>query len=113
MQPYQESSELERLMSSMKHFYSNSAKHYPLKLEDLSKDLYFAALHSDEQWYRVKINSQLDSCTMAVKIVDFGDFSMVPLENIQPLWPQFRNLPIQAINATLSGKLLLLIFSCT
>jgi len=92
-------------MSSMKEFYADSSKHLSLTIADLQKDQYFAALHTDGLWYRVKINSQLDEGTLAVKIVDFGDFSMVPLENMQPLWPQFRNLPMQAINATLAGKI--------
>jgi hypothetical protein len=91
-------------MSSMKELYADSSKHLSLTIADLQKDQYFAALHTDGLWYRVKINSQLDEGTLAVKIVDFGDFSMVPLENMQPLWPQFRNLPMQAINATLAGK---------
>ena len=59
VQPYQESSELERLMASMKDFYNDSKKHYPITLEDLTKDLFFAARHTDGLWYRVKINSQL------------------------------------------------------
>lgn len=104
MQPYQESAELERLMASMKKFYGDASKHHQMSPEDLLKDNFFAALHTDGLWYRVKINSQVDSCTLAVKIVDFGDFSLVPLENLQPLWPQFRNLPMQAINATLAGS---------
>ena len=59
VQPYQESSELERLMSSMKEFYNDPKKSYPLTLEDLNKDQFFAARHTDSLWYRVKINSQL------------------------------------------------------
>ncbi len=89
----------------MKDFYSDTSKHHQLSNDDLMKDCFYAALHTDGLWYRVKINSQEDPCTLAVKIVDFGDFSLVPLENLQPLWPQFRNLPMQAINATLAGKL--------
>jgi hypothetical protein len=46
-------------MSSMKEFYNDSKKSYPLTMEDLSKDLFFAARHTDGLWYRVKINSQL------------------------------------------------------
>ena len=91
-------------MTSMKDFYGDSSRHQTLTDEDLAKDCFYAALHTDGLWYRVKINSQVDAGTLAVKIVDFGDFSLVPMENLQPLWPQFRNLPIQAINATLAGK---------
>jgi len=31
-----------------------------------------------------------------------GDFSMIPLDKLQPLWPRYRNLPMQAINASLA-----------
>lgn len=42
--------------------------------------------------------------TLAAKLVDYGEFSMLPIHNMQPLWPQFRNLPMQAISATLNSK---------
>lgn len=41
--------------------------------------------------------------TLAAKLVDYGEFSMLPIHNMQPLWPQFRNLPMQAISATLNS----------
>ena len=40
----------------------------------------------DGQWYRVKVNSMLDEYSAAVKLVDYGDYSMMQLENMQPLW---------------------------
>lgn len=46
----------------------------------------------------------LDEATVAVRFVDFGDFSMISLENLQVLNSQFRNLPMQAISANLAGK---------
>ena len=58
----------------------------------------------DGKWYRVKVNATIDENTVAAKIVDFGDFTMIPLENLQPLWPQFRKLPMQSVNASLAGK---------
>ena len=57
----------------------------------------------DGKWYRVKVNATIDENTVAAKIVDFGDFTMIPLENLQPLWPQFRKLPMQSVNASLAG----------
>jgi hypothetical protein len=61
-----------------------------------------AGQHMDGKWYRVKVNASIDEGTVAAKIVDFGDFTMIPLESLQPLWPQFRNLPMQAISASLA-----------
>ena len=57
----------------------------------------------DGKWYRVKVNSTLDESTVAAKMVDFGDYTMIPMERLQPLWPQFRTFPMQAINASLAG----------
>ena len=94
----------------MNEFYSDENNHYsqgPLNASHLSKDLFFAGRHDDGTWYRVKVNSMLDEYSAAVKLVDYGDYSMMQLENMQPLWPHFRNLPMQAINASLAGMKLL------
>jgi hypothetical protein len=65
-------------------------------------DKYYAGHHMDGKWYRIKVNSTIDVDTVAAKMVDFGDYTMIPMERLQPLWPQFRILPIQAINASLA-----------
>ena len=91
----------------MNKFYNDGKNHYdkgPLTSDHLSKDFFFAGKHDDGQWYRVKVNSMLDEYSAAVKLVDYGDYSMMQLENMQPLWPQFRNLSMQAISASLAGK---------
>jgi len=48
-------------MASMREFYGSEKRRIALTSESLTKDIYFAALHTDGSWYRVKINSQLDS----------------------------------------------------
>ena len=91
----------------MNKFYNDERNHYdkgPLTSDHLSKNFFFAGKHDDGQWYRVKVNSMLDEYSAAVKLVDYGDYSMMQLENMQPLWPQFRHLPMQAISASLAGK---------
>ena len=91
----------------MNKFYNDEKNHYdkgPLTSDHLSKDFFFAGKHDDGQWYRVKVNSMLDEYSAAVKLVDYGDYSMMQLENMQPLWPQFRNLSMQAISASLAGN---------
>ena len=47
----------------------------------------------------------LDEYSAAVKLVDYGDYCMMQLENMQPLWPQFRHLSMQAISASLAGNI--------
>ena len=91
----------------MNKFYNDERNHYdkgPLTSDHLSKNFFFAGKHDDGQWYRVKVNSMLDEYSAAVKLVDYGDYSMMQLENMQPLWPQFRHLPMQAISASLAGN---------
>ena len=111
MQSYAEEKNLDELQSEMQAFYNVESNLHPesplTSLNHLSKDSYFAGKHSDNLWYRVKVNSMLDEGTAAVKMVDFGDFAMIPLDKLQPLWPRYRNLPMQAINASLAGTSLI------
>jgi len=105
VQSYADEKNLDDLQRDINSFYGDSKNHHPespLKAAHLSKDSYFAGKHSDNIWYRVKVNSMLDENTAAVKMVDFGDFAMIPLDQLQPLWPRYRNLPMQAINACLA-----------
>jgi len=105
VQPYFEGRALENLSLEMNKFYNDEKNLYdkgPLTSDHLSKDFFFAGKHDDGQWYRVKVNSMLDEYSAAVKLVDYGDYSMMQLENMQPLWPQFRNLSMQAISASLA-----------
>ena len=97
--------DLEKLQTEMNAFYSKDSNRRPVTKEDLDQDKFFVAYHSDKMWYRVRVNSMLDEFTAAVRFVDYGDFSMISIDNLQILWSQFRNLPMQAINAKLAGKL--------
>ena len=91
--------QLDKLQAEMLRFYKQRRNKV-----NLQQDRYFAALHSDDQWYRVRINSFLDESTVTARFVDYGDVSMINSDNLDVLWPQFRNLPMQAINASMSGK---------
>ena len=96
---------LEELQDEMMAFYSKPENRKPLTISDLSRDCYFAALYGDNAWYRVRVNSQIDTTTVAARLVDYGDCTMVSVSDMQILWSQFRNLPVQAINASLHGKM--------
>lgn len=109
VQPWQNTTQLESFQAELNSFYSDSGNAYfrALTNSDISNgDKFYAGHHMDGKWYRVKVNATIDETTVAAKIVDFGDFTMIPLERLQPLWPQFRNLPMQAVNANLAGKLI-------
>merc|ERR1712004_788169 len=105
VQPWQNTTQLETFQSGLNAFYSKPQNQYvrPLTQIDVAQgDKFYAGQHMDGKWYRVKVNATIDEVTVAAKIVDFGDFTMIPLESLQPLWPQFRNLPMQAISAGLA-----------
>ena len=108
VQPWQNTTQLESFQAELNSFYHNPKNMYGRSItnDDVAKgDKFYAGQHMDGKWYRVKVNASIDEGTVAAKIVDFGDFTMIPLESLQPLWPQFRNLPMQAISASLAGML--------
>jgi hypothetical protein len=41
---------------------------------------------------------------VSVYFCDFGDVSVLPVEKLQPLTSQFKELPYQAIKAKLAGE---------
>ncbi len=104
MQSWREGNDLSQLQSEMNAFYSSAKNIRSMTASDLLTDKYFAGRHSDGNWYRVRLCSMLDAETINARFVDFGDFGMVGLENLQVLKPQFRNLPMQAISAYLAGR---------
>ena len=95
--------ELESLQLHLNTYYNTRKNIYfrPLTHEDLAIDGFYAVHHSDGIWYRLKLT--IIKGTIAGKLIDFGLWSQIPLDRIQPLWPQFRNLPSQAIHASLAG----------
>jgi len=105
VQPWQNTTQLESFQAELNSFYHNPKNMYGRSItnDDVAKgDKFYAGQHMDGKWYRVKVNASIDEGTVAARIVDFGDFTMIPLESLQPLWPQFRNLPMQAISASLA-----------
>ena len=106
MQSWADGNKLEELQVAMAKFYAKQKNLKVIQESDLQQDRYFAVKHPDGAWYRASMNSMLDSSTLAVRFVDYGNFYMAPIKDVQVLWPQFRNLPMQAIYATLSGKIL-------
>ena len=87
----------------MQQFYSSDGARKPVTKKDLEQDCFFAAF-SDSMWRRVRVNAMLDEFTVAVRFVDHGDFSMMNIDCLQLLCSSFRNLPMQAVNASLAGK---------
>ena len=103
VQPWSSLEKLEKLEKSMQQFYSSDSARKPVTKKDLEQDCFFAAF-SDNMWRRVRVNAMLDEFTVAVRLVDHGDFSMMNIDCLQLLCSSFRNLPMQAVNASLAGK---------
>ncbi|GIY61170.1 tudor domain-containing protein 7, partial [Caerostris extrusa] len=105
VQPLKSASEMNKLMNQMQQFYSVEDNLIEMHPSLLKANHFYAALHSDESWYRVRLVSfnTSEPVMAAVYYVDFGDFNSVTLQNLQKLYNQFRNLPCQAIKASLSG----------
>ena len=103
VQPWTTLEKLEKLEKSMQQYYSLDSNRKPVTKTDLEQDCFFAAFN-DNMWRRVRVNAMLDEFTVAVRLVDHGDFSMMNIDCLQLLCSSFRNLPMQAVNATLAGK---------
>lgn len=103
VQPWSSATQLEKLQESLSTFYDEKFNHYAVDAEDLKRDKFFAARHTDGIWYRVRIDAIIDDNSVAVCFVDYGDVNIVTMDKLQILWREFRNLPMQAIKASLSG----------
>ena len=103
IQPYSEMEKLQTLMADMDTYFNIEANLKEVRTEDMVDGQYFAGRHSDGYWYRVRITKCIDALSAAVRLVDYGDLSMLNICDMQPLCKQFRQLPLQAINAKLAN----------
>ena len=55
----------------------------------------------DQNWYRARVMS-LDSSSLSLLFVDFGDTASVDVSLVKALRPQYYRLPVQAIPCRLS-----------
>ena len=103
IQPYGEMEKLQKLMADMDTYYNFEGNLKEVRTEHMVEGEYFAGRHSDSYWYRVRITKCIDAGSAAVRLVDYGDLSMLSLGDMQPLAKQFRELPLQAVNAKLAN----------
>nr|AFV31612.1 tdrd7 [Gryllus bimaculatus] len=101
VQPYKERISLEELMGKMQDYYNNHIR-TPVSPDNVKEGGLFAALHKDENWYRVTVSNVIGGSTVSVYFCDFGDVAFLPLDRLQPLSNQFKSLPAQAIKAKLA-----------
>ncbi|XP_013780709.1 tudor domain-containing protein 7-like isoform X2 [Limulus polyphemus] len=96
---------LQQLNEEMQSFYSLEENICDMHECLLQEGQFYAGKHNkDDLWYRVRVKNilQQDPLMVIVHFVDYGDFSMMSLQDLQPLWKQFRSLPCQAIHGSLA-----------
>ena len=54
--------------------------------------------------YSVCVSNVINDNMVSVYFCDYGDVSVLPLDKLQPLLDQFKELPYQAIKAKLTGQ---------
>jgi len=55
-------------------------------------------------FYSVCVSNVINDNMVSVYFCDYGDVSVLPLDKLQPLIDQFKELPYQAIKAKLAGE---------
>lgn len=103
-QPWLGGGQLEALMADMQAFYTKDNA-FPEGLPEalLSRGRYYAGKHTDGLWYRVRVQQVQKQLMASVYFVDYGDYGMMRPSELQPLWRRFRELPVQAVQASLAG----------
>ena len=84
--------EFEKFHEKLNDFYNDPSNSDIRSIveKDMENDIYYAGKY-DGLWYRVKLNSYFyENSAALMNLVDFGDFVTISLDNLQPLWPIFR-----------------------
>lgn len=103
-QPWLDGSQLSQLMAEMQGFYAaEGSSAFPEGLPEalLRRGQFYAGRHTDKCWYRVLVHQVQEPLMASVYFVDYGDYSMMRPSELQPLWRRFRELPVQAVPASL------------
>ncbi|KDR21575.1 Tudor domain-containing protein 7 [Zootermopsis nevadensis] len=102
VQPYKDELRLEKMMVDMQIQYMQQKYSHPMP-DSIHEGGLYAALHHDGYWYRVCVSNIISGSSVSVYFCDYGDLSILPLDKLQPLTSQFKELPYQAIKAKLAG----------
>ncbi|XP_054158891.1 uncharacterized protein LOC128957195 [Oppia nitens] len=97
-------SPFQKLKSKMLDFYDNVDNHIDLTAELIVNGIYIATKARDE-WFRAQVKSVIsrDPFQVITYLVDYGEHLTVDIKDIQPLYTMFRELPAQALRASLAG----------
>ncbi|XP_075590134.1 uncharacterized protein LOC124497685 [Dermatophagoides farinae] len=93
----------ENKLNAMNQFYSQD-EHIELTLDVLQPEQYYAALRTnDEGWIRIKLLQTESVHQITCFLIDQGCVDILRLNQLQPLYSQFRSVPRQSIRVSLSG----------
>ncbi|XP_050737035.1 tudor domain-containing protein 7B-like isoform X2 [Eriocheir sinensis] len=100
VQPWKLGYKFDDMSESMQDYYNDPAnlKH----VVAIKGGQYCALKHSDDVWYRAKVEIVMEDAVSGV-FVDFGDRFYAMLDKVQPLTPEFCTMPCLALNAKLHG----------
>lgn len=98
--------DLDKLMEELKSFYENQEDNR--SNIDLKNGEPCCCLMDDGFWYRAAIRMirAKTSPNALVRLVDYGNVEMVPVESLTVLEPRFLKLPIQAVRFSFLNNLL-------
>ncbi|XP_013412925.1 tudor domain-containing protein 7B-like [Lingula anatina] len=98
--PYESMEETLELMAQMSVFYTK-VPNAKVSIDKVKPgDLLAGVLEG--VWYRVEVRALVGE-QVSVYFVDYGDFSIMSPEDLQPLPAHFRYMPFQAVKAKLAG----------
>lgn len=95
-------SPLDNLMENMFKFYESKDNRIDLCPNLIVPSHNYCAKWSN-RWYRVRVEAVISTMPMMVMccFLDYGYIHSVPFEDLQPIYSQFCDVPVQAIKASL------------
>jgi hypothetical protein len=93
------------LKQRMHDFYERDDNRIDLTADVVSEGLYVAG-KARECWYRMEVKNVIsrEPFQVVTYLCDYGEHLTLDVKDIQPLYNTFRDLPAQAIRASLAGK---------
>ncbi|KAL5013682.1 hypothetical protein ScPMuIL_007952 [Solemya velum] len=100
--PYEYFEVLDELFQKLNDYFVEKEQDKHLKYEDVEDNLLYAGLQGGV-WYRVLVTKKIETDLVSVYLVDFGEYTVMSLDELQPLPSKFWQLPFLAFKCKLSG----------
>ncbi|XP_006815565.1 tudor domain-containing protein 1-like [Saccoglossus kowalevskii] len=93
-------SHLAGLMSSIASIYPQESAPRFVPMKD---HVCCAKFSEDQAWYRAVVKDTTENNQIRVQFIDFGNYGMVSVDDIQSLDPQISSTPVLAVHCSLDG----------